>query len=356
MMASPAYASVRSSNLIDFARRAIEMAEAIVAGQEPASRVSLHELQVNLYTNNHRFRGYVAQRLADQSPQRLGVGQLSVAVLSPDDSPVPLPPVWGESVYHPHAIDQLLKDTPFKVTFFHDCALWQVFDHEKRFGVQWMRGSADLPGWESSAPLRVFLHWCFNALQMRLTHAGTLGIQGQGVLLTGQGGSGKSGTVAGGIMHGLDSVGDDYVLVDQRQSCCFAFPLFKTIKQDLIGLNRLGLESQIADTREPNWQQKFEFTSEELVSRPLVNQLAIRALVLPRISGRKHSRFTEVSPQRAMLSLAPTNLSQLPGDRQTGAQFFSSLVRSLPCYELTLSQNPIEIAVAIRDFLSADCA
>lgn len=353
MLARAAVASVTSRSLANFARRAIEMAEAITADQEPDCRVSLQEMQVNLYTKNVRFGSYVAQRLACQSLQSPGANQLSIAVLSPDDSPVPAPPVWGESVYHPHAIDQLLQDTPFKVTFFHDCTLWQIFDQEKRFGVQWMRGSDDFPGWESSAPLRVFLHWCFNALQMRLTHAGTLGIRGQGILLTGQGGSGKSGTVAGGILHGLDSVGDDYVLVDQRQSCCVAFPLFRTIKQDASGIKRLGIESQIADTREPNWQQKYEFTSEELVSRPFVNRLAIHAIVLPRISGSDHSQFTAISPQRAMLSLAPTNLSQLPGDRRTGAEFFSNLVRKLPCYELTLSRNPIEITAAIRDFLEA---
>ena len=38
-------------------------------------------------------------------------------------------------------------------------------------------------------------------------------VSGDGVLLAGAGGAGKSGTTLAGILHGLSSVGDDYVAV-----------------------------------------------------------------------------------------------------------------------------------------------
>ena len=81
-----------------------------------------------------------------------------------------------------------------------------------------MRSADGFPPWEPGAPLRSFLHWEYAARGMRLVHGGTLGIDGRGVVLAGSGGAGKSGTVVAGIMVGLDSVGDDYVSVDQMEA------------------------------------------------------------------------------------------------------------------------------------------
>ena len=62
---------------------------------------------------------------------------------------------------------------------------------------------------------------------------------GRGALIVGASGSGKSGTTLAGLMNGLQSVGDDYVVVDQGATIV-AHSVFKLFKQDLDGLKRVG--------------------------------------------------------------------------------------------------------------------
>ena len=138
-----------------------------------------------------------------------------------------------------------------------------MLDIDANVGLQWMQAADGYPPWEPAAPLRVFLHWFYSARGMRLCHAGTLGKNGCGVLLGGSGGSGKSGTVVGGVLNGLKTVGDDYVVIDGRGERAIAYPVFTTMKQDAAGLKRLGLDTTIARTGGANWQGKFEFSCQD---------------------------------------------------------------------------------------------
>lgn len=342
-----------SATLVEFLQEALDHAQRDTAALRPAHTARLHGLQVELVTRNEHYAQLARERLFS-SATNVARDSCRVAVLSPDDSSLPAPPAWGEAGFWPREIEKTLADTPLRVTFFHDLRIWQIYDHERRFGVQWLAGSRSYCDWEPGAPLRVFLHWGYSFQNKRLTHAGVLGKNGIGVLLVGRGGSGKSGTVVGGIAHGLQSVGDDYVLVEADANQVTAYPLFQTLKQDLAGVQRLGLEAQIAATRAVNWQAKYEFTCREIGGRPLAERLAMRAIVIPRIAGAGPSRMQRISAQRAMLALAPTGLFQLPGERDAGVRFFTDLVRRLPCFELALSCDPADVSRTLETFLDGD--
>jgi hypothetical protein len=186
---------------------------------------------------------------------------------------------------------------------------------------------------------------------MRLAHAGTLGKNGDGVILVGRGGSGKSGTVVGGVSHGLESVGDDYVLIDRGRDVVHAYPLYPTFKQDRRGLARLGLEVAMSASRTVNWQEKFEFDCEEISGRPLASQLRIGAILIPTIAAASHSTIRPIPKNRAMLALAPTGLFQMPGERDSGVRFYSDLVRRVPCFGLTLGSDPADVSNTLEEFI-----
>jgi hypothetical protein len=186
---------------------------------------------------------------------------------------------------------------------------------------------------------------------MRLTHAGTLGANGKGVLLAGAGGAGKSGTVAAGLLNGLDSVGDDYVLIDLSNGVT-ARPLFSTLKQDPQGFARLGLKRRVPANGPLNWQGKHAFHIDDIAPRPVPATLDIVALVVPHISGGGASSIMPVSRRDAMIALAPSGIAQMPGERESGFRFFSDLTRLLPCYRLSLGTQPQEIAGTVADFLA----
>ena len=344
---------VTSESLIDFLDWAVHAARQDTELLEPARTVRLHNLEANLLTRNEHYAELVEQRLFDatgsQRPQTV-----DIAVLSPDDSSLSQPPAWGETVYHPREFEKLLEGSRYRATYFHDLNLWQIYDREQGFGMQWMIASRSYPDWEPGAPLRVLLHWAYRFQNKRLSHAGTLGKNGEGIVLVGTGGSGKSGTVIGGIAHGLDSVGDDFVLIENDDNAVTAHPLFKTLKQDRQGLERLDLYARLSANRKTNWQDKFEFDSTELSGRPLVNQLNIRAIVIPKIAHAATSTIRPVPKNRAMLALAPTGLFQMPGERDSGVQFYSEIVRQIPCFELALSSDPHDVTATIEAFIDGD--
>ena len=342
---------VTSETLIDFLDWAVQSARDDTKMLVPAHTARLHNLEMRLLTRNDHYAEMVEERLfvGDKAPNRRE--QISVAVVSPDDSSMPSPPAWGEEIYHPREVEKLLEGSRFRATYFPPLNLWQIYDHQEKFGLQWMMGTKSYPDWEPGSPLRVILHWAYRFAGMRLAHAGTLGKNAEGFILVGAGGSGKSGTVIGGIAHGLDSVGDDYVLIELDENGVHAYPLFKTLKQDRPGLARLGLENTIAATRTTNWQDKFEFECKELSGRSLADHLNIRAIVIPKIANAPTSTIRPIPKNRAMLALAPTGLFQMPGERDSGVRFYSDIVRRVPCFEMALSSDPADVSQTIETFV-----
>lgn len=281
----------------------------------------------------------------------LPVKRVEITVLHSGLEGVPEPLDWGQEAYVPHRISAQLREAGLQGSLFHDLRFWQFHDLAASRGVQLMAGPDAFPPWEPGAPLRAFLHWAYADQGLRLTHAGTLGRDGRGVLLAGAGGSGKSGTVLAGLLGGLASVGDDYVLVEAGRGGVRAFPVFSTLKQDPAGFERLGLASRLGP-RPLNWQGKYQFRIDELVIGGAADRLDVAAILLPRIgAGRGATRITPASPKQALLALAPSALYQMPGERESGFRFFSGVVAALPAYHLELGPNPAEIASAIESFI-----
>jgi hypothetical protein len=233
-----------------------------------------------------------------------------------------------------------------------ESGLWQLWDVTQRRGLQWMAGPQALPPWDTGSPLRNLLKWALTTPDQGLLHAGVLAVNGRGLLLVGQGGSGKSSTVLAGLRDGLDSVGDDYVLVAADASGVQAKPLFNTLKCDPLTLQRLGLSERSDITGQAlNWQGKHEFTVQQFTRRNHVHSVEIVGLCMPRIRHGDASHFEPASPKAAFLALAPTGIAQLPGDRGSHFHLCARITRQLPCHQLHLGNDPGKIVQVIRRFL-----
>ena len=233
-----------------------------------------------------------------------------------------------------------------------DYDIWYVYDPRRAIAVQAMPSFARRPPWEASFPARLLIHWSARSGNRGMIHAGTLGNKGHGVFLAGAGGAGKSGTTLSGIMNGLESAGDDYVAVRVAPGKIETRPILRLMKQDRAGLHRLGLRADQSAFEGPNWQGKFEFDFETLMPGSRAECLAMKAILIPKISGERVSSFRSASGREAMLSLAPSSLYQLYGTWKEDFALLASLARALPAYHLALSENPAEIAGAIRDFIA----
>lgn len=258
---------------------------------------------------------------------------------------------WQARFFNEREVEAQLAKTRYRLHYFHDKWFWQLFDLETGRGVQIMQAADGAPIWDAGSPLRNIMQWQLARYGRVLLHAGTLAVSGQGVLLAGAGGSGKSGTVLSGVLAGLQTVGDDYVCVSRDDLT--ARPLFETLKQDAAGLSRLGLMGHPAIPSTTNWQDKYQFYLRDL-GVPAIDHIVLGALLLPAVTGDHETRLLPASSKEAFLALAPSGVSQIPGDRPVLYAAAADVARRLPCYHLRLGSDPADVVRSIKQFIQGE--
>jgi hypothetical protein len=249
--------------------------------------------------------------------------------------------------------ERILAAGNYRGFYHHDAPSWQFYDPTRSLGVQTLPSPLGVPPWETGSPLRLFLHWAYAAAGMRLTHAATLGLRGRGVLIAGPSGSGKSATTIAGLMNGLDSVGDDYVLLEGGARPT-AHSVFRVLKQDRRGLQRAGVVAEDIESARLNWHGKVEFDTAKIAPRGLTDRMEIVAILIPEIGGFRQTEWRAATTREAALALTPSAVFQLPGDAAEGFGFLAAIARQLPCHRVRLSQDPGEIANSIGSFLTRE--
>lgn len=276
---------------------------------------------------------------------------IDVYALDPETATWEMPAMAKpEPGFSTRKLEQALVGAGLRGFYHSELRSWQFFDVATATGVMSLSDELALPPWELGSPLRLFLHWGAAAAGHRLTHAATLGHAGCGVLIAAASGSGKSGTALAGVLHGLDSAGDDYVVVQRTEAAVFAYPAFALFKQDREGLQRAGIAERFEDAP-LNWHGKVEFDPAALTGRALAPRLEIVALLIPEVAHAARTTFAPARADEAALALAPSGVLQLPGDTQAGFHFLADLARRVPAFRLRLSEDPAEIAAAIGTFL-----
>lgn len=274
--------------------------------------------------------------------------QCRIAVINADDHLCPTP-VWPPNRFREREIEAILSKTPYRMHFFENLNFWQVFDVDRAVGIQWMAAPNGFPAWDAGSPLRNFVQWHLGAQATSLLHGGTLALNGTGALLAGEGGAGKSSTVLAGIFHGLQSVGDDYVLVDAAKRT--ARPVFDTLKQDETGLRRLGQWRHTAVPKQANWQGKHQFYLPDVVHGTLISQIDLKAILLPNVTNENQTSITQTDAKSAFIALAPSGVSQIHCDRARLFSVAGQVARKLPAFHLNLGVEPNEIVAVLRQFL-----
>lgn len=348
----PSLVSLR--NVADYARHVVAEARSVDARSAIRMKVPLPGLSVDVISFDRDMADAAARNFvrAAAEPETVAPARMQAFVVHPGVDGISPPVPWDRTrFYEPHRLAETLEHAGLQGAYFHDLDHWHIYDMAAGIAVELMRGAGQYPAWETGAPLRPFLHWHYARAGMRLAHCGTLGIGGKGVILAGAGGSGKSGTVIAGLTHGLQSVGDDYVLLDAGDEVR-AYPLFATLKQDAAGFRRLRLDRYLDGGSPLNWQGKHQFVIDDMAQCPVPARLGVKALLLPRVGTQPRTEIAPVGRMEAMIALAASSIHQMPGERESGFRFFGKVTRQLPCYRLSLGPDPEEIADSIGSFIA----
>ena len=328
--------------------KAIDWAEALPVDRLVRRTVAPAGLTLDILIDDPALAEiYFARLAAGRGPAGSRLDRLYV--LSSDASAL-ASPLWADADCSAKAFQSAVLQTGQRAAYPLIPRFWQFFDAGRRVGVQLAPDRQHLPRWDAAAPLRRHLHWLLEERGSRLVHAATLGLGGRGLLVLGKGGAGKSGATLAGLAVGLSTAGDDYIALEGGTPPV-ARSLYRIVKQDREGLGRIpGLSGRLV-RRRPNWQGKIEFDPEEIFPGAAVDDLALMAVILPRIARGSRPSIVPIPPSMAMLSLMSTNLLQHLGEPERGVAFFAGILRRLPCYRIDLADDAMANGAMLRHLI-----
>ncbi|MHB0870576.1 MAG: serine kinase, partial [Chloroflexota bacterium] len=263
----------------------------------------------------------------------------------------PPPPPWRAEDYLPRGEIRGYQGGSIYIAYLPATGALSMMDAVRHQALYWVPDAARLPYWESAAPLRSILHWWVGDTAYRLAHAAAVGIPSGGALLAGKGGSGKSTTALACLDAGLLYAGDDYVLIGTEPSP-YVYSLYGSAKLDGKQAGSFPhLAAAIQNHEKLETEKALLFLHDRYPER-LVHGLPIRAILLPRIAGRRETKIQKASTAAALAALAPTTIFQLPLAGRGVFQMIARFAQQLPAYSLELGWDIAAIPTLIADLLA----
>ncbi len=276
----------------------------------------------------------------------------TVSLFDTESTGVPMVPApWDAHAFGPRGEIVGYNDDRFRTVYQPGVDILQVFDAERPGAVFWSPSFQFVPWWESSFPLRTGFHWWSTTTpSLQPMHAAAVGRADGGVLIAGRGGAGKSTTSLACLDGGMLYAGDDYTLVDVDRPMVYS--LYSTAKLRPENLHRFPhLERLVANADALETQKAMLFLYRHRPEQ-LSAGFPVRAIVLPRVTGRPHTDVVPATARDALVAIAPTTMFQLPGESPEVFAKVSRLTRTVPSYWLDVGTELSEIPVAVDELLT----
>jgi hypothetical protein len=226
-----------------------------------------------------------------------------------------------------------------------------MFDSARRLALYWVPAVTALPEWVRGAPLRVLFHWWMGLRGAQLVHGAAVGTDGGGVLISARGGSGKSTAALACLGAGMQYAGDDYVVLALSPSPRVS-GLYGTAKLAVSQLTAFPWLTESVEDPGGLPGEKALLFLDRRHARQLSDGFPLRAVLVPRVTGRPGTRLVETSPAAALAALAPTTILFHPRAGDQELRKLGQLVRALPTYVLEcgtdLGQIPRVIAALLE--------
>ena len=209
-----------------------------------------------------------------------------------------------------------------------------LYEPERAHAMLWIADAADLLPVVSAAPFLSVFQWHFSRHQRLLVHGAGLGVSAGGILLAGKGGSGKSTTSIAALLHSsLGFAGDDYVVLENRPSGAEVHGIYASAK--LLPDSRAWLPVAVSGI--PVHEDKQLYLLAEAYPERFMSHFPLRAILVPQVASS--TALNPLSPSRALIALAPQSLLAFSGTGDHHLHFLGTIVRHVPCYQLSLGRD-----------------
>jgi hypothetical protein len=257
---------------------------------------------------------------------------------------------WDASAFGPRGEITGFNTERYRTAFQQGADVFLMLDRQRSEAVYWVADAARVPYWERSFPLRTAFHWWFEDLPLQPVHAAAVGFAEGGVLITGPSGCGKSTTALACLSSGLLYAGDDYVLVANAPSP-HVYCLYCNAKLEPDNLARFpGVRAHVDNPDRLDREKALIFLRSWLPGK-LCAGFPLRAIVTPRVTGRRDTSLIHAGALEAVRALAPTTLLHLLGGERKAFAKIAGLVCQLPCYILEVGTDLAQIPVRITELL-----
>ncbi len=333
------------------------------SGGKPVSRhFSLCGKAIELIFANQRLLPYITPALEHLAVPDAQSPSLKVFIW--DDATtgtvMPAPPWEGFAVQKQGAHLEGLYTKRGDVRGFHSRRIktaynWSanalsMYDCREGVALYWTRDASGLPAYETSAPLRNILNWWVQQHDCHFAHGAAVGTAKGGVLLAGKGGSGTSTAALACLKGGLLYASDDYCLV-RADPVPWAYSVFSSAKVDPGNLFRVDhIGPARGRTGNPYDDKEVFFLYPRFADR-IITGFPLRAILLPRITGKPDSALSPATPADGVKALTISTMCQFPGAGKKVVEIMQRLAGALPCYHLDFGTDPAQVPALILDLL-----
>jgi len=225
-----------------------------------------------------------------------------------------------------------------------------LFDAAARCAHWWLRDVATTPYYERAAPFKHVLQWWIAERGGALLHSAAVGVDGEGILIAGPSGSGKSSTALACVDAGFAFASDDYVLVDAKHppTAHLAYATAKVMRESLARHQRhhRHFRNLARDDEKP-----MLFVHDAAPDQVGLS-LALRGIVLPAVMHRATTRLVPIRSAEMLRALAPSSILLFPLAGDAAFRRMAELCRELPCWRAELADDPNDVAAALRGLLT----
>jgi hypothetical protein len=231
-----------------------------------------------------------------------------------------------------------------------------LFDPVRSIALYWTRDVEQIPIWDWGTPLRIILNEWAKLRRLLLVHSGAVGMAEGGVLFAGKSGSGKS-TAALACLDdsALLYAGDDYSLLGATPQP-HVHSLYSSAKlKGISDFEHFSHLLPLVANRGRIDEQKALIFLDESYREKLTAGFPLRAILVPKMSGKSETTCVLSTPMAALKALAPSTLLQLPGFGKETMASLSALVRQVPTYTLHAGTRMRGISHSVKALLQELC-
>lgn len=215
--------------------------------------------------------------------------------------------------------------------------LW--LDRQRDHIAGWFQ-SVDLLNLDELArPFHKMLSCWLEERGVQFIHAGLITHRDAGLLFVGNGGAGKSTSSIACMQAGMGYLGDDFVGFSAGAAGFCGHGIYGTCLLDAGHIRRFPELERISRPANHGFEAKRIMYLQHDYGDRLKSDVALRALLLPRVVDGAETRTRPASKAQALMAIAPTSVMLLPRPSRSAFARLSALVERLPCFWLELGRD-----------------